>query len=269
LSFTTGGNADWFSQAATSYHDGDAAQSGDIAHEQESWLQTTVSGAGTVSFYWKVSSETLCDLLVFYVDGSVQDKISGSVDWRHVTYDITDPGLHALEWQYAKDAGTDSRDDCGWVDKVEWVTAPTPPPKGRGCFPADAPVWVNGALVQISNVVSGQMVGELRCDLAADCLGRIDAVEEHEGTFECRDILLESGNRISVVDAHCFMLDSGRWIAAQNLTRGLRLKTLRGTVGIRSVTKRATPFVGKVYNLKIENSEKYIVGRDAVIVRDY
>jgi hypothetical protein len=65
------------------------------------------------------------------------------------------------------------------------------------------------------------------------------------------------------------MLDSGQWIAAQNLRRGLRLRTVRGTVGIRSVATRAVPFVGRVYNLKIENSQKYAVGRDAVIVRDY
>jgi len=123
LSFTTGGSANWFGQTATSYHDGDAAQSGDIIHEQESWLQTTVSGAGTVSFYWKVSSETLCDFLVFYIDGLAQGRISGSVGWRHVTYEITDSDLHTLEWQYTKDAGTNSRDDCGWVDKVQWVPA--------------------------------------------------------------------------------------------------------------------------------------------------
>ena len=110
-----------------------------------------------------------------------------------------------------------------------------PPPKGRACFIAETPVLVNGALVQISNVVSGQMVGELHCGLATECLEQIETVEEHEGTFECRDIVLEDGNRISVVDAHCFMLDSGQWIAAQDLRSGLRLKTLSGTVGIKSV----------------------------------
>ena len=146
---------------------------------------------------------------------------------------------------------------------------PPPPPKGRGCFPADTPVWVNGALVQISDVVSGQMTGELHCDMATDCLEQIETLEEHEGTFECRDIVLESGNRISVVDAHCFMLDSGRWIAAQDLRSGLRLKTLNGTVGIKSVAIRAVPFVGKVYNLKIKGADQYFAGKDGVIVRDY
>ncbi len=130
-------------------------------------------------------------------------------------------------------------------------------------------MWVNGALVRISNVVSGQMVGELHCEAATECLEQIETVEEHEGTFVCRDIVLESGNRISVVDAHCFMLDSGQWIAAQDLRNGLRLKTLNGTVSIKSVTTRAMPFVGKVYNLKVAGSDQYAVGNDGLIVRDW
>ena len=133
----------------------------------------------------------------------------------------------------------------------------TPPPKGRTCFTAETPAWVDGKVMQISQVTMSQTVGSF-------CL---EQVQEHTGTFECRDVVLESGNTISVVDAHCFMLDSGQWIAAQNLTSGLRLKTLSGTVGIKSVTTRT--YTGKVYNLKVSGSDQYMVGSDAVIVRDF
>ena len=139
-------------------------------------------------------------------------------------------------------------------------------PKGRPCFLADTPVWVDGALVQISKVTAGQTVGRVNCIAIAE---QIEKLEEHEGAFECRDITLENGNRISVVAAHCFMLDSGRWVAAQNLQSGMKLKSLNGTVAIKSVVKRAMPFVGKVYNLKIKDSEKYLVGEDGVVVRDW
>jgi hypothetical protein len=81
--------------------------------------------------------------------------------------------------------------------------------------------------------------------------------------------VLESGNHIVVVDAHCFMLVSGQWIAAQDLRSVLRLKTLSCTVGIMSVATRAAPFVGKVYNLKITGVERYLLGEDGVIMRDY
>jgi prepilin-type N-terminal cleavage/methylation domain-containing protein len=161
-------------------------------------------------------------------------------------------------------AGSEPQDrtDSFLVHDGEGGAAPPPPPKGRGCFLADTPVWVNGALVQISKVTAGQKVG---CAVTAS----LEKLEEHEGTFECRDITLESGNCISVVDAHCFMLDTGQWVAAQNLQSGMKLKTSNGTVAIKSVVTRAMPFVGKVYNLKVSGSDQYTVGNDRVIVRDF
>ena len=133
-------------------------------------------------------------------------------------------------------------------------TEPPDPGKGKGrtCFVADTPVMVNGKLVQISQATASQTIG---------------SVEEHEGTFVCRDIALESGNIIGVVDSHRFMLVSGQWIAAQNLTSGQRLKTLTGTVSIKRITMRS--YTGKVYNLKIRNSEQYLVGKDGIVVRDW
>jgi len=135
--------------------------------------------------------------------------------------------------------------------------------KGRGCFLADTPVWINGALVQILKVIVGQKAG---------CIAtprQIEKLEEHQGSFVCRDIMLENGNRISVVDKHRFMLDSGKWIAAPNLQSGMKLKSMKGAVSIKSVVTRAMPFVGKVYNLKVAGSEQYFVGKDGVIVRDW
>ncbi|MGB2862114.1 MAG: SUMF1/EgtB/PvdO family nonheme iron enzyme [Sedimentisphaerales bacterium] len=144
-----------------------------------------------------------------------------------------------------------------------------PPGKGRACFPGETGVWANRAVVQISEVARGQTIGKYGCAVPTAAFGQIEEIEEHEGAFECREILLDSGNRISVVDAHCFMLDSGQWIAAQDLRGGQRLKTLNGAVIIKRVTTRETPFIGKVYNLKIKSSDQYMVGKDGVIVRDY
>ncbi len=120
LGFTTGGDAEWFCQDVNSFHGGDAAKSGDVSHNQQSWMQTNVSGAGTVSFYWKVSSETGSDYLEFYIDGMLLEQISGSVDWQKLTYTITATDSHTFEWRYVKDATIDARDNCGWVDLVKW-----------------------------------------------------------------------------------------------------------------------------------------------------
>jgi hypothetical protein len=122
--------------------------------------------------------------------------------------------------------------------------------------------------MQISKVAAGQTAGRLNC-LAAACLEQIETVQEHEGIYECRDIVLENGNCIGVVDTHLFLLDSGQWVAAPNLRSGLKLQCASGPIGIKHAIKRAMPVVGKVYNLKIRGSEKYFVGKDAAIVRDY
>jgi hypothetical protein len=144
---------------------------------------------------------------------------------------------------------------------------PSPGPKPRGqCFPANTPVWVDGALMQISKVTAGQTIGKVGFVAMAR---RIEKLNEYEGTFECRDITLENGNRISVVDEHHFMLDCGRWVAAPELRSSLKLKSLNGSVGIKSVVKRAVPFVGKVYNLKVKDGDRYLVGEDGVVVRDW
>jgi prepilin-type N-terminal cleavage/methylation domain-containing protein/prepilin-type processing-associated H-X9-DG protein len=140
------------------------------------------------------------------------------------------------------------------------------PPKGRGCFLAETPVWVNGELVQISKVAAGQTVGKTTCLATSQ---QVEKLEVHQGTWVCRDITLENGNTISVVDAHCFMLNSGKWVPAQNLQSGMELKSLNGTVTIKSVVTRTMPFVGTVYNLKIQSSNQYMVGKDGVVVRDF
>jgi len=119
-SLTTDGSVGWFSQTANSYDGEDAAQSGGISHDEESLLQTTVSGAGTASFYWKVSSELDWDFLEFYIDDLLQDQTSGEVDWQQMTYTITAPGSHTLKWRYMKDAAASGGEDTGWVDKFEW-----------------------------------------------------------------------------------------------------------------------------------------------------
>ena len=119
LTITTGGDADWFGQNTTYYYDGDAAQSGPITHDKETWIQTTVTGPGTLKFRWKVSSEKDYDFLRFYIDGDQKAQISGHVDWKQMTYSISG-GSHTLKWAYTKDYSMNEGYDTGWVDKLEF-----------------------------------------------------------------------------------------------------------------------------------------------------
>jgi RHS repeat-associated protein len=96
------------------------AESGSITHGQTTDMMTTVSGEGTLSFYWKVSSESSYDWLEFYIDGVRQDRISGEVDWQQKTYNLTGSGNRTLVWRYVKDGSVSEGDDCGWVDWLQW-----------------------------------------------------------------------------------------------------------------------------------------------------
>lgn len=127
LTWTTGGNAVWFGQTATTHHGGDAAQSGAITHNQTSRIETTVTGPGTLTFYWKVSSEANYDYLRFYIDGAEQPGgISGTVDWQQKTYSIAS-GNHTLKWAYTKDGSESGGSDAGWLDKVVFTSTTSMP----------------------------------------------------------------------------------------------------------------------------------------------
>ena len=141
--------------------------------------------------------------------------------------------------------------------------------KKTRCFTADTLVLVDGTLIQISDVIPGQKVGTPGLAPTIVCLNTIEKVEEHDGIHECRDIMLENGNSISVIDNHRFMLNSEQWISASSLKSGHRLKTINGTVTVKSVEVRPIPYTGKVYNLKVKNGERYLVGKDGVVVRDW
>ena len=55
------------------------------------------------------------------VDGNLQDEISGNVNWRQKSYNLTGSGTHTLKWQYVKDGSVSEGSDTGWVDYLQWT----------------------------------------------------------------------------------------------------------------------------------------------------
>jgi hypothetical protein len=120
LTWATGGEADWFEQTDTYYYDEDAARSGALsgAH-QSSYIWTTVTGPGELSFWWKVESYYYDGLLKFYIDDQEQKQIYGyGVDWQQETYSIAE-GTHTLKWSYEKTSSWGTYYGC--LDKVEYT----------------------------------------------------------------------------------------------------------------------------------------------------
>ena len=88
-------------------------------------ISTTVKGAGTISFHWKVSCEgngnAEWDWLEWVIDGEVQEKIDGKPSgWAAVSKNITGTGTHTIQWRYRKDESMNEGDDCGWIRNVYW-----------------------------------------------------------------------------------------------------------------------------------------------------
>ena len=118
LMWTNSGAAPWFGQYFFSWTNG-AAQSGPVGYGQSSLLQTGVKGPGTVSFYWKVSSQTNSDFLEFAIPGH-SIRISGEVGWQERSVSVPD-GWQTLSWRFYKDGYGSGGLDAGWVDHVQFT----------------------------------------------------------------------------------------------------------------------------------------------------
>lgn len=124
---TTNASTAWIGQSDVT-HDGiDAATTPVLNHNRAAMFQTmVVNGPGILHYWWKVSSETNNDRLVFYRNGVEQTRISGEVDWESRSFDIP-PGNQFLIWAYVKNGSISAGQDRAWVDQVEFEAIPTAP----------------------------------------------------------------------------------------------------------------------------------------------
>ncbi len=118
LPWTFSGNANWNVQSNTVQAGAYAAASGVIGHSQSTGLRLSATcPAGSVTFNYKVSSESNYDYLRFYVDGVQKGAWCGEVGWSPASYPVT-AGAHTFEWVYSKDGSVSSGSDKAWVDNV-------------------------------------------------------------------------------------------------------------------------------------------------------
>lgn len=117
----TSGDANWYVEDSVTYDGTYSAHSGDITDEQESSLSLSVNTLkdGIISFYKKVSSENDFDYLKFYIDGQLQDKWSGKVDWSLSQYNLV-AGNHTLKWTYSKDVSVSHGADAAYLDNISF-----------------------------------------------------------------------------------------------------------------------------------------------------
>lgn len=160
---TTDGDAQWFVEESAGRNGGSCARSGAIGDEQFSTINTTVNGAGTLTFWWKVDCEDdpdydNWDYLVFEVDGAEVARIDGLTSWQQISFTVKSDTTHTLSWTFCKDYMDDDMtgiEDCGWVDQVSWT-----PLVSNGTVPLE---WIE-SLGMTSDKVSAAEVANLDPD---------------------------------------------------------------------------------------------------------
>ena len=124
--WTTGGtstNSGWSGQNFDSYDGVDAAKSGLTGDQSTSWLEGIVTGSGTLSFWYKISSEQDADELKFWIDDQIMLLDSGEKEWKNLSYEVAAEGNHQFRWAYEKDKSDVIGQDSVWLDQVTWSGA--------------------------------------------------------------------------------------------------------------------------------------------------
>lgn len=79
-------------------------------------VEVETSGSSTMTFDYKVSTESGWDKFHIDVDGVSQANYSGTVAWTtHSGISIPTAGTHTIRFRYNKDAGTAGNDDRVWI----------------------------------------------------------------------------------------------------------------------------------------------------------
>ena len=147
LTWTTSGNSNWFGETSVSHDVVSAAQSGRITGSQTSVLQTTVTGPGTLTFWWQTGAADFDFDLEFDLDGNYVDDIDGHQPWIQEPTVSIPSGSHTLSWTAYADGGAAT--NTGWVDQVQFTG---PGGSGGSNAPVDVSVSVT---IQRNNVQAG------------------------------------------------------------------------------------------------------------------
>lgn len=125
---TTGGDVDWTVDTETSHDGKSAAVCAGVEPEESSWMETTVEGAGTLSFCWRVICEDdpdndSWDFLMLEVDNLDVAHLDGDSGWQQYTVKVKGEGAHTVRWTFSRDDMDDfiEYDNLAWVDLVTWT----------------------------------------------------------------------------------------------------------------------------------------------------
>ena len=201
---TTGGDAEWTPLEDVSAKEGGAfARSGAIGMEQTTWMETTVSGRGTLTFWWKTSCEGdprgryTYDHIEFAVDGETRARLDGETDWRQVSVTFESDGAHVLRWTYSTDDWEEpGYQDCAWVDGVAWSGQAAPSVDATQTTAVPVPfAWLREKYPELNEVAAFEAKAKAK---AANGVNTV--MEAYVAGFDPRDEQGEFQALIQMVD---------------------------------------------------------------------
>ena len=160
-----------------------AGMSGNAGQDNSSssiTITLAMRAGDTLSFDYKVSSESNYDWFSFSVNGTRQFRQSGEHDWTNCVYTAAEDGSYSFEWKYEKDYSYASGSDCAWVDEVILTTESGPEPGLPGDADGDGSVTVTDALLVLRRAMN--IIPELPCPENCDMDG--------DGSFTVTDALM-------------------------------------------------------------------------------
>jgi alpha-tubulin suppressor-like RCC1 family protein len=122
LVWTTGGPGGWRWQSDITSDGVDAAETGPYLEDQTNWVETTVTGPTTVSFWWRAFG-WITDRFSFSVNGVERMAVANDFNWQQRSYYLP-AGTHTLRWTYVCEpvGGTST----AWLDQVVLTNAILP-----------------------------------------------------------------------------------------------------------------------------------------------
>jgi hypothetical protein len=113
------GATEWTATSTEVYEGQYSFVSGPISDYQMTSIAVsrTTTVPGTISFWYKVSSQANGDRLTFRLNGTTVGGWSGNVNWSRAEFNIP-AGTNTLQWAYAKDGSGSAGQDCAWIDYI-------------------------------------------------------------------------------------------------------------------------------------------------------
>lgn len=123
LEWVTGGDAPWAKTSVVYDAGTEAVASGVIGDSEVSWLETEVTGPGTLFYRWALSSEWGFDELRFSANGIEQSRESGFYPWTSQAFQVSDAQTVAFRWSYRTDGSVSIGRNQAYLDQVMWAPA--------------------------------------------------------------------------------------------------------------------------------------------------